>query len=76
MVGSVVLNDRIREAYLLGCENFGFCTCFVKIWKQLSIESHGHFFKRFNLGLGPGIILNGIFRIVKKVVIRGRDLRI
>ena len=60
----------------MGCENFGFCTRFVKIWKQLPIESHGHFFKRFNLGLGPGIILNGIFRIVKKVVIRGRDLRI
>jgi hypothetical protein len=45
MVGSVVLNDRIREAYLLGCENFGFCTWFVKIWKQLSIESHGHFLR-------------------------------
>ena len=31
--GSVVLNDRIRETYLLGCENFGFYTRFAKIWK-------------------------------------------
>ena len=76
-VATLILNGaRAGKKHLSIIEMFVSYAHFGQIWIDVSIESHDHFFRRLNLGLGLGISLNGVIRVLVKVILTGWDLRI